>query len=114
MIHVTGIANTLILHGRMQKNDQNVFYIENGGHKAYYYSITTQLAKSFDFGLYLSAAYTHSKAKAYSDGIGDQVTSAYRTNTYSVGGINEHETGYGTYVSPSSHCGFGWISFRIC
>ena len=34
------------------------------------------------------------------DGIGDQVTSAYRTNTYSVGGINEHETGYGTYVSP--------------
>ena len=48
----------------------------------------------------MSAAYTHSKAKAYSDGIGDQVTSAYRTNTYSVGGINEHETGYGTYVSP--------------
>ena len=82
------------------RNNQNVFYIENGGHKAYYYSITTQLAKSFDFGLYLSAAYTHSKAKAYSDGIGDQVTSAYRTNTYSVGGINEHETGYGTYVSP--------------
>ena len=40
------------------------------------------------------------EAKAYSDGIGDQVTSAYRTNTYSVGGINEHETGYGTYVSP--------------
>lgn len=31
---------------------------------------------------------------------GDQVTSAYKTNTYSVNGINEHETGYGTYVSP--------------
>lgn len=79
---------------------QNVYFIENGGHKAYYYSITAQLAKSFDFGLYLSAAYTHSKAKSYSDGIGDQVTSAYKTNTYSVNGINEHETGYGTYVSP--------------
>lgn len=79
---------------------QNVYYIENGGHKAYYYSITAQLAKSFDFGLNLSAAYTHSKAKSYSDGIGDQVTSAYKTNTYSVNGINEHETGYGTYVSP--------------
>ena len=50
--------------------------------------------------MYLSAAYTHSKAKSYSDGIGDQVTSAYKTNTYSVNGINEHETGYGTYVSP--------------
>ncbi len=81
-------------------SSQNVYFIENGGHKAYYYSITAQLAKSFDFGLYLSAAYTHSKAKSYSDGIGDQVTSAYKTNTYSVNGINEHETGYGTYVSP--------------
>lgn len=79
---------------------QDVFFIENGGHKAYYYSITAQLAKSFDFGLYLSAAYTHAKAKSYSDGIGDQVTSAYKTNTYSINGINEHETGYGTYVSP--------------
>lgn len=81
-------------------SSQNVYFIENGGSKAYYYSITAQLAKSFDFGLYMSAAYTHSKAKSYSDGIGDQVTSAYKTNTYSVNGINEHETGYGTYVSP--------------
>lgn len=80
---------------------QNVFYIENGGHKAYYYSFTAQLAKSFDFGLYLSAAYTYSKAKSYNDGIGDQVTSAYKTNTYSVNGINDHEMGYGTYVSPN-------------
>lgn len=82
------------------KSSQNVYFIENGGSKAYYYSITAQLAKSFDFGLYMSAAYTHSKAKSYSDGIGDQVTSAYKTNTYSVNGINGHETGYGTYVSP--------------
>lgn len=80
---------------------QNAFYIENGGHKAYYYSFTAQLAKSFDFGLYLSAAYTYSKAKSYNDGIGDQVTSAYKTNTYSVNGINDHEMGYGTYVSPN-------------
>ncbi len=80
---------------------QNAYFIENGGHRAYYYSITTQLAKTFDFGLNLSAAYTYSKAKSYSDGIGDQVTSAYKTNTYSVNSINGHETGYGTYVSPS-------------
>ena len=56
--------------------------------------------KSFDFGLDLSFAYTHSKSRSYSDGIGDQVTSAYKTNTYSVNGINEHELGYGTYVAP--------------
>ena len=53
-----------------------------------------------NFGLDLSFAYTHSKSRSYSDGIGDQVTSAYKTNTYSVNGINEHELGYGTYVAP--------------
>ena len=58
------------------------------------------MRKNFDFGLDLSFAYTHSKSRSYSDGIGDQVTSAYKTNTYSVNGINEHELGYGTYVAP--------------
>lgn len=80
---------------------QNAYLIENGGSKAYYYSITAQLAKAFDFGLNLSFAYTRSHSEAYSDGIGDQVTAAYKTNTYSINGINEHETGYGTYVSPN-------------
>lgn len=36
----------------------------------------------------------------HSDGIGDQVTSAYKTNTSSINGINDHELGYGTYVAP--------------
>ena len=79
---------------------QNVYFLENWKKGAYYYSISAQLRKNFDFGLNLSFAYTHSKARSYSDGIGDQVTSAYKTNTYSVNGINEHELGYGTYVAP--------------
>ena len=74
--------------------------LENWKKGAYYYSISAQLRKNFDFGLDVSFAYTHSKARSYSDGIGDQVTSAYKTNTYSVNGINEHELGYGTYVAP--------------
>jgi len=80
---------------------QNVYYITNAGHKAYYYSITTSLAKKFDFGLNLSASYAYSKAKSYGDGIGDQVSSAYYTNRYSVNGNNDMETGYGTYVAPN-------------
>jgi len=80
---------------------QNVYYITNAGHKAYYYSITTSLGKKFDFGLNLSASYTHSKAKSYGDGIGDQVSSAYYNNRYSVNGNNDLETGYGTYVAPN-------------
>ena len=81
--------------------NQNAFMIENNDENdSYYYSITAQLAKKFDFGLDLSFAYTRSEAKAYSDGVGDQVTSAFSTNTFNVNGTNTHELGYGTYVSP--------------
>ncbi len=79
----------------------NAYYITNGGKDAYYFSLTASLAKRFDFGLNLSAAYTYSRAKAYNDGLGSQVTSAYKTNTYSVNGINGDETGYATYVTPN-------------
>jgi len=79
----------------------NAFVIENNKeNKSYYYSITAMLNKKFDFGLDLSFAYTRSASKAYTDGIGDQVTSAYYTNQYSINGVNNHELGYGTYVSP--------------
>jgi hypothetical protein len=80
---------------------QHVYMLENWKKNgAYYYSITAQLHKKFDFGLDASLSYTHSKSRSYSDGIGDQVSSAYYTNIYSVNGINEHELGYGTYVAP--------------
>ncbi|MDR3287525.1 MAG: TonB-dependent receptor [Prevotellaceae bacterium] len=79
----------------------NAYVIENfDENESYYYSITAQLHKKFDFGLDLSFAYTRSKAKSYSDGIGDQVTSAFNTNTFGVNGSNDHELGYGSYVSP--------------
>jgi hypothetical protein len=80
--------------------NKNCYYITNGDDGANYWSITAQLRKHFNFGLNVSASYTHSRARSYGDGIGDQVTSAYKTNTYSVGMINEHELGYGTYVAP--------------
>ena len=79
----------------------NPYMITNAGHKAYYYSITASLAKKFAFGLNLSASYTYSKAKSYGDGVGDQVSSAYYNNRYSVNGMNDMETGYGTYVAPN-------------
>lgn len=78
----------------------NAYLITNGGNDAYYYSLTASLAKKFNFGLNLYGAYTYSNAKSYGDGIGDQVGSAYYTNRFSVNGINEEETGYGTYVTP--------------
>ena len=82
-------------------NNQNAYVIENMNKSdAYYYSVTAQLAKKFNFGLDLSVAYTHAQSKAYSDGIGDQVTSAFSTNTFNVNGTNVHELGYGSYVAP--------------
>ncbi|MDR3227496.1 MAG: TonB-dependent receptor, partial [Prevotellaceae bacterium] len=82
-------------------NNQNAYLIENNQEsKSYYYSITAQLRKKFNFGLDLSFAYTRSNAKSYGDGIGDQVTSAFNTNTFAINGANDHELGYGSYVSP--------------
>lgn len=81
--------------------NQNVYFIENNKkNDSYYYSISAQLRKKFNFGLDLSVAYTRSQSKVYSDGIGDQVTSAYNTNLFSKNGINDHELGNGTFVAP--------------
>jgi len=81
-------------------NSNNAYLITNAGNKAYYYSISAQLSKKFDFGLDLSASYTYSKSWAYSEGQGDQVTSAYNNRRFSVNGMNDLELGYGTYVAP--------------
>ena len=89
----------------------NPYYITNSPVNGYYYSITAQLQKDFDFGLSLMAAYTHSGSKTVSDAIGDQITSAYNTMTYNVNGSNTPELGYATYVSP--HRFIANISYRI-
>lgn len=83
-------------------NPSNQAYvIGNAGKKAYYWSVNAQLSKRFDFGLNLSASYTHSQAKSYSEGIGDQVTSAYMNYRNSINAVNDNETGYATYVAPN-------------
>lgn len=79
----------------------SVYHIKNAGGSAYYYSLTASLAKKFEFGLDLNASYTYSMSKAYSDGVGDQVSGAYYNNRYSKNGFNDHEVGYGTFVAPN-------------
>ena len=81
--------------------DPSVYVLENAGSKAYYASLSLQLHKAFDFGLDLNASYTLSKAKSYSEGIGDQVSSAYTNYRNSVNAVNDWETGYATYVAPN-------------
>lgn len=80
------------------------YYITNTKGKelhGYYYSVTAQLQKEFNFGLSLMAAYTYSNSKSVSDAIGDQISSAYNTMTYTRNGSNTPELGYSTFVSPN-------------
>lgn len=78
----------------------NPYVIHNSKESGYYGSFTAKVEKNFAFGLNLMAAYTYSKSMAVNDGLGDQVTSVFSTNTFSQNGSNESGLGYASYVSP--------------
>ncbi len=105
-VYWDGTSTVDLGHGDVRQkmstyNSQNAYVLENAGSKAYYMSLSAQLRKSFDFGLDLSASYTLSKAKSYTEGIGDQVSSAYNNYRNSINAVNDNETGYATYVAPN-------------
>ena len=85
---------------RYKQQGSNAYFLTNAGNKAYYFSLTTSLKKSFAFGLDLAASYTYSHARSYSAGSGDQVSSAYYNDRYSIDGNNDKETGYSTFIAP--------------
>jgi hypothetical protein len=103
----TGVGPTVDLgHGDIRHkmstyNSQSAYVLENAGTKAHYASLSFQLNKSFDFGLNLNASYTLQTAKSYTEGIGDQVSSAYNNYRNSIHAVNDNETGYATYVAPN-------------
>lgn len=90
-----------VRHKLSTYGSKNAYILENAGEKAYYSSLTAQLSKSFAWGLDLAASYTMSRAKSYTEGIGDQVTSAFSNYRYSINSTNDQETGYATYVAPN-------------
>ena len=90
-----------IRHKMSTYNKQSAYVLENAGTKAHYASLSFQLHKAFDFGLDLNASYTLQTAKSYTEGIGDQVTSAYNNYRNSINAVNDNETGYATYVAPN-------------
>jgi len=78
----------------------NPYVIKNSDENGYYFSITAKLEKKFK-NLALMAAYTYSKSIGVNDGLGDQLTSAWSTNTYSINGSNETTLSYSSYVAPN-------------
>ncbi|MCR4582059.1 MAG: TonB-dependent receptor, partial [Prevotella sp.] len=106
-IYWDGTSTIDLGHGDIRKKmdyydpAHSCYVLENGGSKAYYLSLSAQLHKSFDFGLDLSASYTLSRSKSYTEGIGDQVSSGYVNYRNSVNAVNDCELGYASYVAPS-------------
>lgn len=89
------------------------YLITNSEQNGYYYSVTGQLSKQFGCGLSLMAAYTYSSGKNVIDGIGDQVMTAFSSNTFGIHGSNSHEIGYSSYVSPNRvlvNAGWTWAT----
>ena len=106
-IYWDGVSTIDLGHGDVRHQlsywdaNSSCYVLENAGKRAYYASLSLQLHKKFDFGLDLSASYTISRAKSYSEAIGDQPSAAYKNYRPSVNAVNDNETGYATYVAPN-------------
>ena len=95
------MSNYITKSNAPDKQAHQAYVLENAGTKAHYASLSFQLHKAFDFGLDLNASYTLQTAKSYTEGIGDQVASAYKNYRNSINAVNDNETGYATYVAPN-------------
>lgn len=96
-----GPRNKWVAENIKNSNGQTVngYYIHNeSGIHGSYASVSAKVAKEFDFGLALSAAYAYSTAQSVSDGNGDQISEF--ANTYGLNGCNEPILGYANYVAP--------------
>lgn len=81
----------------------------NGNHNAivmdsktggYYWSTTLQLEKEFQNGLNAMIAYTHSAAKNFGDGSGDQILNLWSLPQQGTGNTNSPGLGYTSNVIP--------------
>jgi len=79
----------------------NPYWIHNSDLNGYYYSVTAKLYKKFYDNLFATVSYTRSDSKTLNDGLGDQVTSVFSTNTYAKNGSNVPELGHSSYVAPN-------------
>lgn len=95
------LGNGDVRHLASSYNGHNLYMLENAGKDAYYYSVSAQLHKFFTWGLDLTASYTYSGAKTYSQGVGDQTSEAYANSRNSLNFVNDNETGNSSYVSPN-------------
>lgn len=81
-------------------SEMHGYYLHNvSGINGHYLALTAQLAKKFDFGLQLTAAYTHSFSMSVNDGEGDNPNNLAQVST--ANSYNNPEVGFSNYVSPN-------------
>lgn len=78
----------------------NAIIMDNkkGGH---YWSTTVQLSKNFNYGLSAMVAYTHSEAKNFGDGSGDQIMNLWSLPYQNSGNPNDPSLSYTNNVVPN-------------
>jgi len=76
----------------------------------YSYSLSTQIKKSFDFGLSASLAYTYSMAKDVTPNPGSTAASAWQNNV-AVNSLNNPGLSYSSFNIP--HSLVGTLSYRV-
>ena len=89
-------------NGNYDNNMRDVFLLQNVNNKAlwgYYYSVTASLQKRLWKGITGNISYTYTDARSVNDGIGDQVSSAWKA-LVSKRGTNSMELGIPNYVMP--------------
>ncbi|MFV0376309.1 MAG: TonB-dependent receptor domain-containing protein [Mangrovibacterium sp.] len=88
---------------------RNAYLLTNAEKEGHYLSLTAKVDKSFNFGLNAMVAYTYSAAKNVTDGVGDQVASAWYVPN-NIMGANRQELSYASFVMP--HRVIGSLSYR--
>ena len=95
-------ARPYFSNGYYNSNMKDVFLLRNVNNKAlwgYYYSVTASLSKKLWNGLTGNISYTYTDARSINDGIGDQVSSAWK-GLVSKRGTDNMELGIPNYVMP--------------
>ena len=87
------------------------FYLTNTTNNGYNMFLTAQLSKTMGKNLKFIAAYTYGEGKNVNDGIAQQISSAYSTNTSGINGSNAHELGYASYITPNRFLLYAGLTF---
>lgn len=107
---LAGPDNREVITGsnRLNTNTSSAIVLENTS-KGYGYSLTGQISKAYNNGLYGSLAYTYTDAKDVTANPGNRASSVWNANP-NVGTSNSLELGYSQYMVP--HRIVGTLSYR--